>query len=310
MNKNSNLWKFAARCLPVLGSFALAAQAAPLNVCTTTPDLGDLVRQVGGEDVSVTVFAKGVEDPHYVEAKPGFIRALSKAHLYVQNGMELEMGWAPVLLKNASNAKVLPGQPGHFDASRFITPLDVPQGVVDRSMGDVHPAGNPHYLLDPLNGLKVADGLRAKLSEIRPNQTAEFQKRYDAFAAKMKAGLAEWEALLKPHAGAKLIADHNLWSYFAAHYGLAVTGYLEPRPGISPTTKHLGEVVAKMKAENIRAVVSSPYFDPRHASFVKTHTGCNVADCAHQVGARGGTPDYFAMCEHNAKTVAKALGDK
>lgn len=310
MNQLSKLWKIAARCLPVLGSFALAAQAAPLNVCCTTPELGDLVQQVGGEEVSVTVFAKGAEDPHFVEAKPGFIRALSRADLYVQNGLELEIGWAPVLLQNASNRKVLPGQSGHFDASRCITPMDVPQGTLDRSMGDVHPAGNPHYMLEPLNGLKVADALRAKLAELRPDKASDFQKRHDEFAARMRAGLAEWEALLKPHAGAKLFADHNLWSYFAAHYGLTVSGYLEPKPGIPPTTKHLGEVVARMKTDNVRAVLSSPYFDPRHAAFVKTHTGCNVAECAHQVGARSGVSNYFAMCEHNAKTVAKALGAK
>src|SRR5262245_27303768 len=146
----------------VLGA-AAAADAEPLRVVATTPDLASLVRAVGGDQVSITVLAKPTEDPHFVEAKPSFVKALSEADLYVSNGLQLEMGYAPVLLAGARNPRIVPGAPGHLDASVAVTPLDVPTGTVDRSMGDVHPFGNPHYLLDPLLGLKVAGLVRDAL---------------------------------------------------------------------------------------------------------------------------------------------------
>lgn len=305
-SQSSNGWKRVLGLFPIIGTF-LAASAAPLNVCCTTPDLGDLVRQVGGDEVAVTVFAKGGEDPHFVEAKPGFVKALSRADLYVETGMELEIGWAPVLLQNASNRRVLAGQPGHLDASRAIAPLEVPAGTIDRSMGDVHPAGNPHYLLDPENGLKVADAIRARLSELRPEARDGFQQRYDAFAKKVREGLERWAVELKPFAGTPVIADHNMWPYFAARFGVKVSGFLEPKPGLAPTTKHLGEIVAKMKADRVRVILASPYFDKRHARFVQEQTGCAIAELAHQVGGRKGTDDYLALCEFNVHALVEAL---
>jgi zinc/manganese transport system substrate-binding protein len=163
--------------------------AAALQVCATVPDLGYLVREIGGDQVAVTVFAKGPEDPHFVEAKPGFIKALNQTDVFIEVGMELETGWVPVLFKNARNAKILPGAGGYLDASTVIAPLNVPSGLVDRSLGDVHPTGNPHYLLDPLNGLKVARLIRDKLAELRPQQTQLFNDRYAALQQKIGSAL-------------------------------------------------------------------------------------------------------------------------
>src|SRR5919109_1753657 len=161
------------------GGDALAqGDARPLQVAVTVPDLGSLVREIGGDQIVVTVFAKGTEDPHFVEAKPSFIKTLSTADLFIQMGMELEMGWAPALQQNARNARVLPGARGFLDASAAITPLEIPSGPVDRSLGDVHPAGNPHYLLDPINGLRVGRLIRDKLIELRPERQRYFEERY------------------------------------------------------------------------------------------------------------------------------------
>ena len=173
-------WPMAA---PVHGQ-----EAGPLKVCASVPELGSLVREIGGNQVSVVVFAKGTENPHFVEAKPSLIKELSQADLYVQIGMELEVGWAPLLLQNAGNGKVLPGARGYLEASSVITPMEIPTGIIDRSMGDVHPYGNPHFLTDPLNGLKVAALIRDKLSELRPGQQKYFQERYQAFRQKMGVG--------------------------------------------------------------------------------------------------------------------------
>ena len=175
----------------VLATPLVSAQDAArlIQVSATVPELGSLAREVGGDRVSITVFAKGTEDAHFVEAKPSFIKALSQCDLYIQVGMDLEIGWAPVLLRNARNGAVLPGAPGFLDASKVISPLEIPTGPVDRSMGDVHPQGNPHYLLDPINGLKVARLIRDKLSELRPNHKAYFEERYAAFSKRLGTAL-------------------------------------------------------------------------------------------------------------------------
>lgn len=284
-----------------------AASAAPLQICATTPDLGDLARQVGGDDVAVTVFAKPSEDPHFIEAKPGFITRLSRADAFVQTGLDLEVGWAPVLLQNARNARVLPGAPGFVDASAAITPMDVPTGEIDRSMGDVHPGGNPHYLLDPEAGRAVARLLAERFASLRPDRADAFRERLAAFEKRLDEAEAGWSARLAPFRGGKVVVDHNLWPYFAARYGLEIEAFLEPKPGMAPTTKHLAEVVERMKRENLRVLLASPYFDPRHAAFVVKQTGATMAALAHQVGSRPGTDDYISMIDHNTREVAEAF---
>ena len=318
--------------------------AKPLQVCATVPDFGSLVREVGGDRVSVTVFAKGTEDPHFVEAKPSFIKALSQCDLYIQVGMDLEIGWAPVLLQNARNGAVLPGAPGYLDASKVISPLEIPTGPTDRSMGDVHPLGNPHYLLDPLNGLKVARLIRDKLIELRPAHKAYFEDRYASFRKRLGAALVGeklarkydveklallfergglgsflkaqgeqallggWLGLMLPHHGAKAVDDHNMWPYFTRRFGIHVIGHLEPKPGVSPTTSHLRTLVDRMRAEGVKAVLAVPYYDPRHARFISEHTGARVVNLANQVGAREGADDYLRMLDYNIRQLTAALG--
>lgn len=334
----------------VLGSFSLVSAGAsaqegtkPIAVCATVPDLGSLTREVGGDQVSVTVFAKGTEDAHFIEAKPSFIKTLSQCDLYLQVGMDLEIGWAPVLLQNARNAAILPGGRSYIDASRVIQRLEIPTGPVDRSMGDVHPLGNPHYLLDPLNGLKAARLIRDKLTELRPDRKPYFNDRFVAFHLKLGTALvgeklakkydAEklallhehgklapflkgqgeapllqgWLGRMLPHFGTKVVADHNLWPYFARRFGIAVIGFMEPKPGIPPTTKQLGTLVDLMRAERVGAVLTVSYYDPRHARFISQQTGARVVSLAHQVGARNGTDDYLAMIDYNVREMAAAL---
>jgi ABC-type Zn uptake system ZnuABC Zn-binding protein ZnuA len=317
--------------------------ASPLLVCATVPELGSLVREVGGEQVAVTVFAKGTEDAHFVEAKPSFIKMLRMADLFIQMGMDLEMGWAPALQQNARNAKVLPGARGLLDASTVITPLDVPAGSVDRALGDVHPAGNPHYLTDPLNGLRVAGLMRDKLIELRPEQRAFFEQRYQTFRHRLGVAmvgealatkydfeklallyeygkladflklqgddgkLGGWLGMMLPYYGTKVVADHNAWPYFARRFGIEIVGFMEPKPGIPPTTKHLSDLVNTMRAERVKLVIGVPYYDPRHAQFLSQNTGATVVGMAHQVGARPGTDDYISMIDYNVRSLAAVL---
>jgi ABC-type Zn uptake system ZnuABC Zn-binding protein ZnuA len=329
----------------VLALAGISAQgaSAPLKVAATVPELGSLVREVGGDQVEVTVFAKGTEDPHFVEAKPSFVKVLSQADLFIQVGMENELGWVPLLVQNAGNPNVLPGAKGSLEASTVITPLDVPTETVDRSQGDVHAAGNPHFLTDPLNGLKVAALIREKLLELRPDQGSAFEQRYQAFRQRLGVAmvgdtlakrydfekltllyehsrlgdflkqqgddgkLSGWLGVMLPYYRTKVVADHNVWPYFARRFGVVVVGFMEPKPGIPPTTRHLSGLVNMMRAEQVTLVIGVPYYDPRHAQFISRNTGATVVNMAHQVGARPGTDDYISMIDFNVRSLAAAL---
>jgi zinc/manganese transport system substrate-binding protein len=332
-NRMSWLLFFAATAL----GLAAAAGGEPLRVVATLPDLGDLATRVGGSDVAVTVLVKGPQDAHFLEPRPSFVRAMHEADLFVLNGMELEIGWVPPLLASARNPKILPGAPGYVDASRAIVPIEVP-AAVSRAMGDVHPQGNPHYLTDPCNGLRVAALLRDRLAERMPERAAETAQRYRTFAAELAAKLvgAEaaggkdpeaivravedgridaflggppggWLGAVRSGAPRDTVEDHKLWEYFARRFGLRPVATLEPLPGVAPTTSHLAEVVDTMRAGRVGLILSSVYFDPRHASWVAERTGARIVPLAHQVGARDGTGDYLAAVDANVRALAEAI---
>jgi len=327
--KRSSLCAFAALVL-----CAATAFAKPLRVVTSVPDLADLVRRVGGDEVEVDALVRGPQDPHFIDPRPTFVRRLHDADLYVEMGLQLEIGWSPVLLQSARNPKVRPGGEGYVDASRAIVPLEVPGGAVDRSQGDVHVGGNPHYLSDPLNGLRVARLLAERLSAARPAAAAKFAAGAQAFeralleklagaelaarvpAAELVAALEAdrppgpvggWLGQLAGARGVPAVQDHRLWPYFAHRFGLELVAELEPIPGISPTTSHLTEVVALVQARGVRLLLASPYFDPRHARIVADRTGIPVVTLAHQVGALPGADDYLSTVELNVRAVAEAL---
>lgn len=344
MDRSKTGWRCGLALALTLG--ASSAGAAPVTVCATTPDLADLARQVGGDRVEVTAFVAGPEDPHFVEARPGFVKALSKADLYIEVGLELESGWAPVVLQGARNARILPGTDGHLDASTAVKPLGAAEGPVSRALGDVHAGGNPHYLLDPMNGLAVAKAIAERLSRIDPAgkevyaaRLADFETRLgkalfgESLAGRYKGELEKlaylgehgalhdflvkqgqdedlggWLGLLCAHHGARAVADHDLWPYFARRFGIEVIGFLEPKPGIAPTTRHLAGLIDRTRAEKIRVILASPYFNPDHARFVSEKTGAAVVELAHQVGGRPGTDDYLSFVDHNVRRLAAALG--
>src|SRR5213080_1767125 len=231
------------------------------KIITSTTDLAALAQEIGGDKVEVESVARGYQDPHFVEAKPSFLLKLQHADLLVIVGLELEIGWLPPLITQSTNPKIQVGAPGYFDASRFARILEIPTGVVTRAEGDVHPLGNPHYWLDPDNGLRIAKGIQNKLSEMRPNDAGYFAQRYDDFEKRIKQADEKWLADMKPYAGRKIVTYHRSWPNFAEHFHLEVVGYVQPRPGIPPSPQHTVELIGLMKQENVKVIAVEPYFD-------------------------------------------------
>jgi zinc/manganese transport system substrate-binding protein len=278
-----------------------------LQIMTATTDLASLAQEVGGDSVSVESIARGYQDPHFVEAKPSFLLKLRKADLLIVVGLELEIGWLPPLITQSSNPKIQVGAPGYLDASRFAKILEIPTGQVTRAEGDVHPLGNPHYWLDPENGLRIAKGIADKLSEMRPNDAAYFAQRYADFEQRLKQADQRWLAQMATYAGRKIVTYHRSWPNFAEHFGLNVIGYVEPRPGIPPSPQHTVELIGQMKREGIKVIVVEPYFDLKTPNSIARETGGQVVVLMPSVGGEKEITDYFKLFDYDIAKLKQAF---
>lgn len=289
-------------CLPLASPLA----AKPLSVVTTTTDLASVARSVGGDQVVVESLAVGLQNPHFVEAKPSLIVKLMKADLFVQTGLELEVGWAPVLLQGARNPKILKGSPGFFDASAAVHPIEIPQDP-SRAMGDVHPGGNPHYMADPENGRRVARALAKRLGELAPDHEGDFQANLESFEKSLDQKIAAWKAALAPFKGAKFVSYHRDWNYFAQAFGLSPAGEIEPKPGIPPTAAHTSELIERMKAEKVKVVFCDPWYERRTPEFIARQTGAKLLDMTLYPGGAPDAEDYLSAMDRNVSLLAESL---
>ena len=300
----------AALTLLALGAAgAVPAYAADkLYVVTATTDLAALAQEVGGDRVEVESIARGYQDPHFVEAKPSFLLKLRKANLLIVVGLQLEIGWLPPLISQSGNPRIQgPGAAGYLDASQFAEILEIPTGEVTRAMGDVHPLGNPHYWLDPENGLRVARGIQMKLAEMRPTDAAYFQQRYDTFAQRLKDAEQRWDVEMKPYRGRKVVTYHRSWPNLAKRFGLNVVDYVEPRAGIPPSPAHTVELIAMMKRENVKVILVEPYFDLKTPDAVARETGAKVVVLMPSVGGEKEITDYFKLFDYDVNLLVKAF---
>jgi ABC-type Zn uptake system ZnuABC Zn-binding protein ZnuA len=282
-----------------------AAAAGKLNVVASTQDLASLAMEVGGDRVNVISIARGYQDPHFVEAKPSFLLNLRRADLLVVVGLELEIGWLPPLITQSGNPKIQPAAQGYFDASRYAEILEIPTAQVTRAMGDVHPQGNPHYWLDPQNGLRVATGLAQKLSEMSPGDSGFFQQRLQDFRKRLTEAEHRWDDQMKPYRGRKVITYHQSWPNFAKRFGLQVVEYVEPRPGIPPSPAHVVELIALMKRQNVKLILVEPYFDLKTPQSVARETGGQVVVLMPSVGGDPNTGDYIKLFEYDVNLLVK-----
>jgi len=299
----------------IIAAIALAmalphgVSAAPkLKVVTTTSDLASLAREVGGDRIEVTAIARGYQDPHFVEAKPSFLLLLRNADLLVAVGAELELGWLPALLDQSRNNRIRPGSSGYLDASQGVVILDKPTTAINRSMGDVHPSGNPHYWLDPANAVRIAIQIEQRLARLRPEDAPLFRKRLNDLKVRMNAADKRWTAALAPYRGAKIVTYHNSWPNFARRYGLDVVGYVEPKPGVPPSPSHTFELINMMKQQKVKVILMEPYFDHKTPQSIADRTGAKLLVIYPSVGgAKSGTDDYFQLFDTNVDNLVKAL---
>jgi zinc/manganese transport system substrate-binding protein len=287
-------------------SGAGASSPRKLTVVATTPDLAALAKAIGGEAVEVKALAKPTEDPHYVDAKPSHIVKLNRADVLIEGGAELELGWLPPLLESTRNGKIAAGSPGRIVASQGIRMLEVP-ATFDRSRGDVHPFGNPHFLLDPLNVKLIVERIAEHFALVDPQAATLFKANLQTFDATLDVKLAEWQKQLAPYRGAKIVTYHQDFVYFAERFNLDVVATLEPKPGIAPSPAHLAKVIATMKAGNARVILVQPYQNRKTAETVARQTNAVVLDIGQQPGALKNTDTYFELMDYMVGTLATAL---
>jgi zinc/manganese transport system substrate-binding protein len=264
------------RLISLVTSFLLASTTlvhAKVNVVTTIPDLAALTREVGGDKVSITSLSLPTQDPHFVDAKPSLVLKLNKADLLIAIGLDLEVGWLPVLQRGARNAKVTPGGSGYLECAQKVKLLEVPTQAVDRSMGDIHPGGNPHYLVDPRQAASCTQAIADKLGAIDPSNAKVYAANAKAFLAKLDTARAEWEKRMAPYKGNAVITFHRSWNYLLAWLQLVSIGELEPKPGIPPTSRHVAGLLGLGKSKNVRCVIQEAYYPDKTGKLVASKLG-------------------------------------
>ena len=291
-----------------LALFALALSVqAKLNVVATLPDFGSIAESIGGDRIKVTSIARGSEDAHFVDARPSFIRVLNQADVLIEGGAELEIGWLPPLVNAARNGKILSDAPGHVILSRGLQLLDVPSGPVDRSMGDVHPGGNPHYWLDPVNARPMAARLAEVFSQLDAANASYYAENLKKFTATLDGKLTEWAKQLEPFKGTKVVTYHKSFDYLLKRYGLELTGTLEPKPGIEPSPTHINALVPRMKAQGVKLILIEGFRSRRTAERVASETGAKLLVLPVSVGATPQVKDYFSLLDSDLSQIVAAL---
>lgn len=327
-------------------AMALPAQSAVARtkVVATLPDLARIAEAVGGDKVSVTAIASGIQDAHFVDPKPSYLVKLRDADLFLVNGLQLEIGWVPPLLQGARNPDINVGAPGYVDCSRGIPLLEVPSGQVSRAQGDVHPLGNPHYLLDPLNGQIIAETIAAALTRKDPENAAYYASRKKAFSRSISKALfgqkliddvgerklvrlarsGDLEAFLKKNGllgelggwmgkmrsmkGKKAVFYHKSYEYFAARFGFQIADYVELKPGIQPGPGHLADVITRIRKEKIPVLGTHAFYDQKIAKLVANKGGAKLLVLPMSSGAVKGAHSYPELFDDAVGQFVRAVG--
>lgn len=284
----------------------ILAQEKKLKVITSSPDLGDIAKVIGGESVEVKSLIRGDQDPHFIEPRPSMVALLRSADCIVRTGMDLDM-WFQSLLDAARNPKILFGAPCYIDASTHIQKLDVPEGKVDASMGDIHIFGNPHYWLDPMNGIVIAEQIAETFSRIMPHSSEYFYNNLNSFKNEIQKGMERWEKKLAPFKNEKIITYHSSWTYFAKRFGLKIVATVEPKPGIPPTPSHLEYLINLIRNEKIKVIVREPFHDPSGPEYLARKTGIKVIVLPSSVGGVEEVKNYISLFDYITEKLSEAF---
>ena len=285
----------------------MIALLAVLQVVSSIPTLGSLAREVGGQRVHVESLGKGYQDPHFVEPKPNLMLVLNRADLLLHVGLELEIGWLPPLVLGSRNPKIQPGDLGNLDCSRAIPVLDIPTTRVDRSMGDIHPQGNPHYWLPPGNAKIIAREIAQRLEQLDPEGRAEYEKNLASFNSRVDAKEKDWAPMIAKMKGTKVATYHKSWSYVSQWLGLEEIGYVEPKPGIPPDPSHLARLISVMKEDRARLLLVEDFYNKSVAQLVAEKAGAKLLTLPTDVGSTAEIKDWFTLVQKVLEELSRAV---
>ena len=300
---------FRLLSLAVISAVGFTAQpvhAAKIRVVATLTDLADFAREVGGDHVEVHSLATGIEDTHGVPMKPSFVPVMNRADLLLLVGFGCEHAFLPALLEASKNPRIQYGTPGYVDCSKGIIPLEVPKST-DHSEGDVHPYGNPHYMLDPVLAKTAIQNIYNALVAFAPQDEADFTRNRDAYIARLDAKIAEWRQEIAPLKGVKFVSYHEHWPYFADRFGLEYFGTIELKPGIDPTARHIEEMIASMRSEHVPIVVREPQFPEKVPALIAAQTGAKLIKLPIMPGGVPHTDTYIEMMDYIVHTLVSAV---
>jgi zinc/manganese transport system substrate-binding protein len=272
-----------------------AVAYSDLKVVTATTDLVAVARAVGGKLVDAESLTPGPTDPHFIEARPSMIRRVASADLMLVIGAELEIGWIGPVLQTARNSNVQPGAPGYLDLSAVVPMLDRTSGPVNRALGDVHPLGNPHYMLDPENGILVAQAIADRFKQLDPKNADEYGKNLAKFTDELRAKMPGWKKALEPLKGKSVISYHTSFRYLSQFFGFSVVGFVEPLPGIPPTASHVETLMKKIRDEKISLLLMEEFYERRSADFLSAQTGIHVVILPHAVASEPQIKTYVDL---------------
>jgi ABC-type Zn uptake system ZnuABC Zn-binding protein ZnuA len=287
--------------LILIACMATGISSAKVKVVTSLSDLADFTKAIGGDRVEVDYLVRGAQNPHYIDVKPSYMMKLKSADLFITVGMQLEI-WAPQIIDGSRNPNLIV-----VDCSKNIQKLEVPTTKVDASYGDVHPFGNPHYWLDPENVKVILEEIFENLARVSPSDLDYFRGNMNDYIKKLDAKIAEWNTLMQPLKGTKIVTYHTSFSYFADRFGLSIVGYVEPKPGIPPTPSHTAELIQRMRASGVKVIGLEQFYEDNTPTKIGESTGAKVVRLSTSVGGLEGTGDYFRLIEYNVRALVSAL---
>jgi zinc/manganese transport system substrate-binding protein len=278
----------------LLLTLGAAPARAQLQIFTCEPEWAALATELGGDRVEAESAVTGLQDVHYIQARPSLIAKVRRADLMICTGADLEIGWLPLLLRQANNPAIQPSELGFMAATDFVDLLEQPQ-VVDRALGDIHPFGNPHIQTDPRNIGRVAAALSERLQMLDADQTEFYAARYADFSARWEDAVQRWSTRAESLRGQAIVTHHKSWVYMIDWLGLNEIATLEPKPGVPPSTSHLARMLEQLQNANVRLIVRSAYQNGRGSHWFSDRMGIPAVVLPHTVGSVDGADDLFGM---------------